>query len=42
LELFCRALDQVETWLQERQRQGLLVDPKVYTGLYFAAKAKDI
>jgi len=35
-------LDQVETWLQERQRQGLLVDPKVYTGLYFAAKAKDI
>jgi ADP-ribose pyrophosphatase len=32
-------LDQVETWLQERLKQGLLVDPKVYTALYFAAKA---
>jgi ADP-ribose pyrophosphatase len=34
-------LDQVETWLQEQRRQGLLVDPKVYTGLYFAAKANN-
>jgi ADP-ribose pyrophosphatase len=32
-------LNQVEAWLQERRRGGLLVDPKVYTGLYFAAKA---
>ncbi len=32
-------LDQVETWLEERRKQGLLVDPKVYTALYFAAKA---
>jgi ADP-ribose pyrophosphatase len=31
-------LDRVETWLQERRREGLLVDPKVYTGLYFATK----
>jgi len=35
-------LDQVETWLQERLKQGLLVDPKVYTALYFAAKANNI
>jgi ADP-ribose pyrophosphatase len=32
-------LNQVETWLQEQRRGGLLVDPKVYTGLYFAAKS---
>lgn len=31
-------LDQVETWLQAERRQGLLVDPKVYTGLYFASR----
>ena len=35
-------LDQVETWLQERLKQGLLVDPKVYTALYFAAKMDTI
>ena len=32
-------LDQVETWLDERRRQGLLVDPKVYTALYFTLKS---
>lgn len=31
-------LDQAETWLQERRRQGLHVDPKVYIGLYFAMR----
>jgi ADP-ribose diphosphatase len=31
-------LNQVETWLQERLKKGLLVDPKVYTALYFAKK----
>lgn len=29
------ALDEVDNWLCERQRQGVLVDPKVYAGLYF-------
>ncbi len=33
-------LDQVETWLQERRAAGLLVDPKVYTALFFALKTK--
>jgi len=28
-------LAEAETWLKEMERQGLLVDPKVYTGLYF-------
>lgn len=28
-------LAEAETWLKEKERQGLLVDPKVYTGLYF-------
>jgi len=32
-------LDQVEQWLDEQRRGGLLVDPKVYAALYFAAKA---
>jgi ADP-ribose pyrophosphatase len=31
-------LDSVETWLDDRRRQGLLVDPKVYSGLFFAMK----
>jgi ADP-ribose pyrophosphatase len=32
-------LDQVEQWLDEQRRGGLLVDPKVYAALYFAAKS---
>jgi ADP-ribose pyrophosphatase len=32
-------LDQVETWLDQRRREGLLVDPKVYAALFFASKA---
>jgi ADP-ribose pyrophosphatase len=31
-------LDQVESCLDERRKAGLLVDPKVYLGLYFAKK----
>jgi ADP-ribose pyrophosphatase len=31
-------LDQVETWLHRARQRGLLVDPKIYTGLYFANK----
>lgn len=27
--------DRVHAWLQERQREGAMVDPKVYAGLYF-------
>jgi ADP-ribose pyrophosphatase len=30
-------LDRVEVWLEEQRQQGLLVDPKVYAGLYFAS-----
>jgi ADP-ribose pyrophosphatase len=26
---------EVHTWLEERVREGCLIDPKVYTGLYF-------
>lgn len=28
----------VETWLKAREREGVLVDPKVYAGLYFAGR----
>jgi len=31
-------LSQVETWLKEKMKAGFLVDPKVYTGMYFATK----
>ena len=30
------ALDTIDTWLQEMVGRGLLIDPKVYLGLYFA------
>lgn len=29
-------LDGIDAWLNERHREGLLIDPKVYAGLYFA------
>jgi ADP-ribose pyrophosphatase len=33
-------LSRVESWLRERQRDGRLVDVKVYAGLYFATTAR--
>ena len=33
-------LDAVESWLAARQDEGLLVDPKVYTGLYFILRQR--
>lgn len=32
-------LDQVETWLAQRQADGALVDPKVYAGLWWSRTA---
>ena len=31
-------LPAAEQWLQQKQRQGVLIDPKVYAGLYFALR----
>lgn len=31
-------LENVHAWLAERRQGGVLVDPKVYTGLYFATR----
>jgi ADP-ribose pyrophosphatase len=31
-------LENAESWLQEQRKAGLLVDPKVYAGLFFAVK----
>ncbi len=28
-------LDQVETWLESKRREGVMVSPKIYSGLYF-------
>lgn len=32
------ALTEIHDWLARREAQGLLVDPKVYAGLYFAGR----
>ncbi len=31
-------LDQAHLWLETRRRQGVLIDPKIYAGLYFATR----
>ena len=33
-------LPEVHDWLEERWREGHLIDPKVYTGLYFIQKMR--
>ncbi len=33
-------LPEVESWLKNRESQGLMIDPKVFTGLYFALRGK--
>ena len=33
------SLSRVPAWLRKKQREGLLVDPKVFAGLYFAMQA---
>ena len=32
-------LDGIDDWLDQQAAAGLLIDPKVYAGLYFTAKA---
>ena len=34
------ALERVPAWLRKKERQGLLVDPKVFAGLFFAWQIK--
>jgi ADP-ribose pyrophosphatase len=34
-------LERVDGWLREKERKGYLVDPKVYTGLYFLRATTD-
>lgn len=38
IEVHAVPLEKVEGWLDEKRRQGIMVDPKVYAGLYFAAR----
>ena len=38
IQVHVMPLDGVEQWLAQRRRQGVLVDPRVYLGLYFAAR----
>jgi len=39
IEVHVVHLDRAEQFLADRRRQGALVDPKVYAGLYFAQQA---
>ena len=32
-------LSTIETWLEKQKRQGCLVDPKIYAGIFFALRA---
>jgi ADP-ribose pyrophosphatase len=34
-------LDEVDQWLSEKTREGLAVDVRVYTGLYFLGRARN-
>src|SRR5699024_10711575 len=34
------ALDEVEDWLAAREKQGAVIDPKIYAGLYFIARER--
>lgn len=38
IEVHLVSLDEAETWLARRRKAGVLVDPKIYAGLYFAAR----
>jgi len=38
ITVHCVRLDGMEAWLENCQSRGLLVDPKVYAGLYFARR----
>lgn len=31
-------IDQADAWLEEKRQAGVMVDPKVYAGLYFATR----
>jgi len=33
-------LAEAETWLEEKRTAGVLIDPKIYAGLYFGRRAK--
>ncbi len=33
------ALSRVPAWLRKKEREGLMIDPKVFAGLYFAQQA---
>ena len=34
-------LSTAEQWLEQKYREGVLIDPKVYAGLYFASRTAD-
>lgn len=36
IEVHLVPLDQADQWLDAKRRQGIMVDPKIYAGLYFA------
>ena len=41
IEVHTIPLDNAARWLDKRRDRGVLVDPKVFAGLYFAERARD-
>jgi ADP-ribose pyrophosphatase len=33
-------IDQVEIWLKKREAEGIMIDPKIYTGLFFLLRER--
>ena len=36
IEVLVAPLDGIDDWLDQRRRSGIVIDPKIYMGLYFA------
>ena len=39
IQVFEVPLPEADAWLRDRAAAGMLIDPKVYAGLYFASRA---
>ena len=35
IDVHCVPLDSIDDWLKEKRREGLMVDPKIYSALYW-------
>jgi ADP-ribose pyrophosphatase len=38
IDVVIAPLDGIDAWLEEKRRTGIVIDPKIYMGLYFAGR----